>query len=144
MCICLNGVTTTPVVSGCRWGPSGFHMPLMDIQLVDTSCSHQGLLVSVPGSLMIRNKWPLVLWNTHNNQSIPVGIIWSFVYQTPTTFSFSMTTLNMDSHLLGNWNIKGGQVDQFLLNCAAPEFIENIHKKLAFLQRIWRSIQTES
>ena len=45
MCICCSGVMTTPVVSGCHWGPNGFHMPPRDIQLVDTSC-HRGLLIS--------------------------------------------------------------------------------------------------
>ena len=31
MCICCSEVMTTHVVSGCHWGPSGFHMPLRDI-----------------------------------------------------------------------------------------------------------------
>ena len=44
LCICCSGVMTTPVVSGCHWGPNGFHMPLRDIQLpvVENSCSHRG------------------------------------------------------------------------------------------------------
>ena len=42
MFICCSGVMTTPVVSGCHWGPNGFHMTLRNIQLYDTSRSHWG------------------------------------------------------------------------------------------------------
>ena len=106
LCICCSGVMTIPVVSGCHWGPNGFHMPLRDIQLpvVENSCSHRG--TAGISTWLSDNKWSLKLWNAHNNQSIPVGIIWSYVYQTPTTINFSVTTLNMDSHLPGNWKYK--------------------------------------
>ena len=116
-------------VSGCHWGPSGFHMPLRDIQLVDTSWSLRGVagistwlsyVVPIIGNLvqqsstthkaelahwrskprppsqetkpvsaqllwlplMISNGWSLKLWSAHNNQSIPVGMIWSCIYVT--------------------------------------------------------------
>ena len=103
MCICCSGVMTTPVVSGCHWGSQWVPYATEE----HTAISHfllsmRGCWYQYTGSLIIRNMWSLKLWNAHNDQSIPVSIIWSYVYQTPTTFNFSRTILNMDSHLLGN------------------------------------------
>ena len=43
MCICCSGVMTTPVVSGWHWGSQWVpYVPLRNIQLFDTSCSHWG------------------------------------------------------------------------------------------------------
>ena len=103
MCICCSGVMITPVVSGCHWGSQWVpyateeHTAIWHFLLSLRGCWYQ-----YPGSLIIRNTWSLKLWNAHNDQSIPVSIIWSYVYQIPTTFNFSRTILNMDSHLLGN------------------------------------------
>ena len=146
MCICCSGVMTTPVVSGCHWGSQWVpyateeHTAIWHFLLSLRVCWYQ-----YPGSLMIRNTWSLKLWNAHNDQSIPVSTIWSYVYQTPATFNFSRTILNMDSHLLGNWKHKSWSSWPFLLNWAALEFFEKIYiYKSAFLQWIWLSIQTES
>ena len=105
MCICCSRVMTTPVVSGCHWGSQWVPYATEEHTAIwHFLQSLRGCWYQYPGSLIIINKWSLKLWNAQNNQSIPVSIIWSYVYQTPTctTFDFSKTMLNMDSHLLGN------------------------------------------
>ena len=60
-----------PMGSICHWGTYSYFTLLVVTE---------GLLVQYPGSLIIRNKWSLKLWNAHNNQSIPVSTIWSYIY----------------------------------------------------------------
>ena len=130
MCICCSGVMTTPVVSGCHWGSQWVPYATEEHTAIwHLLQSLRGCWYQYPGSLIIRNNWSLKLWNAHNNQSIPVSIIWSYVYQTPTctTFDFSRTMLNMDSHLLGNQQYKRWSSWPFLLNWAALNFIEYIY-----------------
>ena len=112
-----------------QWGddyPCGVRLPLGSQWVPYATEGHTASwhFLSPRAADISNDKWSLKLWNAHNNQSIPFGIIWSYVYQTPTTLNFLWQHCTW-IHI--SWvikDIKNSLVDHFLLKWDALKFIE--------------------